>query len=144
MLIIGLLLIAATAVFSALLIGFNLSGGPNYAVTLFGSHPFTISVLGAFLGGLALALIFGLGLWLMLGGAALLARRRKTRLAAHHEARDAIAERDAMRGQRDAMRGQRDDARGTSGTDSAASQGATRRPKSTTHRAGHRLHLPGH
>ncbi|MDI5967084.1 hypothetical protein POF50_031095 [Streptomyces sp. SL13] len=136
MLIIGLLLIAATAVFSALLIAFNLSGGPNYAVSMFGSHPFTISVLGAFLGGLALALIFGLGLWLMLGGAALLARRRRKHLAARHEARDAVAERDDMRGQLD-------DARGTSATDPSR-EGATRRPGPTRHRGSHRLHLPGH
>jgi hypothetical protein len=139
MLIIGLLLLAATAVFSALLIAFNLSGGPDYAVSMFGSHPFTVSVLGAFLGGLALALIFGLGLWMMLGGAALLARRRKKHLAARHEARDAIAERDDMGRQLD-------DARATSATDPASDpgrDGATRRPR-PTHRAGHRLHLPGH
>ncbi|MEU3186284.1 hypothetical protein ABZ707_19075 [Streptomyces sp. NPDC006923] len=100
MLIIGLLLVAATAAFTALLIAFNLSGGPDYAVTLFGIQPFTINVLGAFLSGIALMLIFGLGLWLMLGGAALIVRRSRRRRTTRH----AVTERDELRDRLDRPR----------------------------------------
>ncbi|MEV8393612.1 MULTISPECIES: hypothetical protein [unclassified Streptomyces] len=131
MLIIGILLMAATAAFTALLIAFNLSGGAHYAVTLFGSQPFTINTLGAFLGGIALALIFGLGLWLLLGGAALMARRSRKR----REARHAVAERDELRGRLD-------DA-GTERPSDHSGRGTTQGSAPTLRRP-HRFHLPGH
>ncbi|MFE9248348.1 hypothetical protein [Streptomyces sp. NPDC007088] len=140
MLIIGLLLAAAAAAFTALLIAFNLSGGPDYTVSLFGSDPFTISTLGAFCGGLALALIFGLGVWMMMGGAALFARRTKKK----HEARDAVSERDRLRGQLD------DEHRERAARDEHREQANGGRGSSPTARpaqpAGHgrRLHLHGH
>lgn len=71
MLVLGLLLMAGAAAFAGLLIAYNLSGGPDYTVTLLGSEPFTISTLGAFLGGIALTLIFGLGMWMLLAGTVL-------------------------------------------------------------------------
>ncbi|MFJ2675825.1 hypothetical protein [Streptomyces sp. NPDC087525] len=135
MLIIGILLMAATAAFTALLIAFNLSGGPDYAVTLFGSTPFTLNALGAFLSGIALALIFGLGLWLMLGGAALLAHRSRKRRAA----RAAVSERDELRGRLDSRTAPPEadhTGRGATGP-STPSLSASRRPA-------HRFHLPGH
>ncbi len=46
MLLLGLLLMAGSAAFAGLLIAENLSGGPDYTVTLMGSEPFTISTLG--------------------------------------------------------------------------------------------------
>ncbi|MFD7288811.1 hypothetical protein [Streptomyces sp. NPDC059863] len=130
MLIIGILLMAATAAFTALLIAFNLSGGAHYAVTLFGSQPFTINTLGAFLGGIALALIFGLGLWLLLGGAALMARRSRKR----REARRAVAERDELRGRLD----------DASTEPSHHSGRGTTQDSAPTLRRPHRFHLPGH
>ncbi|MEU3659358.1 hypothetical protein AB0E77_06250 [Streptomyces sp. NPDC032940] len=78
MVLLGLLLMAGAAAFTGLLIAYNLSGGPDYTVTLLGSQPFTISTLGAFLGGVALTLIFGLGMWMVLGGT-MMARRRGRR-----------------------------------------------------------------
>ncbi|MEU6281392.1 hypothetical protein [Streptomyces sp. NPDC047028] len=127
MLLLGLLLMAATAAFTGLLIAFNLSGGPTYAVSLFGGHPFTISVLGAFLGGLALAILFGLGLWMFLGGTALAAYRGRKRRARRDEVRQTRAERDAMA---ERLEG------GGAPADSRSPAPAPRRP--------HRLHLPGH
>ncbi|MDX3849949.1 hypothetical protein [Streptomyces sp. AK02-01A] len=132
MLIIGLLLMAATAAFTALLIAFNLSGGPDYAVTLFGSTPFTINALGAFLSGIALMLIFGLGLWFMLGGAALIVRRSKKRRAARH----AVSERDELRGQLHNARSE---------PPAADSSGSGAAPHSApTSRRPHRFHLLRH
>ncbi|WP_077800116.1 hypothetical protein [Streptomyces sp. JHA26] len=78
MVLLGLLLMAGAAAFAGLLIAYNLSGGPDYTVTLLGSQPFTINTLGAFLGGIALTLVFGLGMWLLLAGT-MLARRRGRR-----------------------------------------------------------------
>ncbi|PVE09169.1 hypothetical protein [Streptomyces scopuliridis] len=129
MLIIGILLMAAAAAFTALLIVFNLSGGPDYVVSLFGSHPFTINALGAFLSGIALTLIFGLGLWLALGAAALMARRSRKRRAA----RDAVAEREELRGRLDETRADSDRA-------SSAARGTTE----ASRRPAHRFHLPRH
>ncbi|MEV5659855.1 hypothetical protein [Streptomyces flaveolus] len=81
MVLLGLLLMACAAAFAGLLIAYNLSGSPDYTVTLLGSQPFTISTLGAFLGGIALTLIFGLGMWMLLGGTMLARHRsRKHRL----------------------------------------------------------------
>ncbi|WP_121701572.1 hypothetical protein [Streptomyces sp. E5N298] len=98
MLVLGLLLIAGAAAFAGLLIAYNLSGGPDYTVTLLGSEPFTISTLGAFLGGIALTLIFGLGMWMLLAGTVLARHRGKKRRRERETARQATAERDALAG----------------------------------------------
>ncbi|MFD4262544.1 hypothetical protein ACFWR9_34205 [Streptomyces sp. NPDC058534] len=98
MLVLGLLLMAGAAAFAGLLIADNLSGGPDYTVTLMGSEPFTISTLGAFLGGIALTLIFGLGLWMLLAGTVLARHRSKKRRTDRETARRAHAERDELAG----------------------------------------------
>ncbi|WP_324787263.1 hypothetical protein [Streptomyces sp. H51] len=59
--LIGLLLAAATAAFTALLITGNLSGGPEYQVSVLGNHIATMNTLAIFCSGLALALLFCLG-----------------------------------------------------------------------------------
>ncbi|WP_367318942.1 hypothetical protein [Streptomyces sp. HUAS ZL42] len=59
---IGLLLLAATGAFTALLIADNLSGGPEYSVSVLGQHIATMNTLAVFCSGLALALLFCLGL----------------------------------------------------------------------------------
>ncbi|MER5543935.1 hypothetical protein ACWDBD_28565 [Streptomyces sp. NPDC001118] len=69
MLILGLLLLVATGAFTALAIAGNLSGGPQYGVSVLGHHIATLSPLGLFCSGLALALIFCLGLAMVSGGA---------------------------------------------------------------------------
>ncbi|MGW0765821.1 hypothetical protein [Streptomyces sp. NPDC002676] len=64
----GLLLLVATGAFTVLAIVGNLSGGPDYAVSVLGHHIATLSPLGVFCSGLALALIFCLGLVVMAAG----------------------------------------------------------------------------
>ncbi|MCW7942925.1 membrane protein [Streptomyces hygroscopicus] len=62
MLFIGLLLLAVTGAFTALLIVGNLSGGPEYTVSVL-DHPIaTMNALAIFSAGLALSLLFVLGL----------------------------------------------------------------------------------
>ncbi|MFF2078537.1 hypothetical protein ACFVXG_27745 [Kitasatospora sp. NPDC058162] len=65
MLLLGLLLMAASGAFAGLLIADNLSGGPEYQVTILGNGLATLDSLGIFLAGLGLALVFCLGLALM-------------------------------------------------------------------------------
>ncbi|MER7769180.1 hypothetical protein [Kitasatospora sp. NPDC096140] len=65
MLLLGLLLMAASGAFVGLLIADNLSGGPEYQVTILGTDLVRLNTLGVFLAGVALALLFCLGLALM-------------------------------------------------------------------------------
>ncbi|MEU6256902.1 hypothetical protein [Streptomyces sp. NPDC047043] len=77
MLFIGLLLLGATGAFTALAIADNLSGGPEYTVTVLDHQIATMNMLAVFSSGLALALIFCLAL-MMVNGAAH-RRHRRTR-----------------------------------------------------------------
>lgn len=65
MLLLGLLLMAASGAFTGLLIADNLSGGPEYQVTILGHDLVTLDPLGVFLSGVALGLLFCMGLALM-------------------------------------------------------------------------------
>jgi hypothetical protein len=67
---IGLLLLAATGAFTGLAIGDNLSGGPEYTVSVLGHDIATMNTLAIFCSGLALALIFCLGLAMAMRDAA--------------------------------------------------------------------------
>lgn len=69
MLFLGLLLLAATGVFTGLLIADNLAGGPEYSVSVFDQGIATMNTLAVFCSGLALALLFCLGLALARRGA---------------------------------------------------------------------------
>ena len=69
MLIIGLLLLAATAAFTGLAIAGNLSGGPHYTVSMLDQNIATMNALAIFCAGLALALIFTLGVATVLNAA---------------------------------------------------------------------------
>jgi len=69
MLFIGLLLLAATAAFTGLAIAGNLSGGPHYTVSVLDQHIATMNALAIFCAGLALALLFTLGLATVLNAA---------------------------------------------------------------------------
>lgn len=70
MLLIGLLLLAATGAFTGLVIAYNLSGGPEYTVSVFGQDIATMNTLAIFCSGLALALIFCGGLAVAMNRAA--------------------------------------------------------------------------
>lgn len=62
MLILGLLLRTAAGAFTGLVIADNLSGGPEYTVSVLGQDITTMNALAIFCSGLALALIFCVGL----------------------------------------------------------------------------------
>ncbi|MGW3206060.1 hypothetical protein [Streptomyces sp. NPDC001135] len=62
MLFLGLLLLAGTGAFTALAILGNMSGGPEYTVSVLGHDIAAMNGLALFSSGLALALIFCLGL----------------------------------------------------------------------------------
>ncbi|MFE7861045.1 hypothetical protein [Streptomyces sp. NPDC057403] len=95
MLFIGLLLLGATGAFTALVIAGNLSGGPEYTVSVLGHHIATMNTLAVFCSGLALALLFCLALAMMNG--ALHRRRRRPRTYEQEETThlDEILGRDA-------------------------------------------------
>lgn len=96
MLILGLLLLACTAAFTGLAISDNLSGGPDYDVTVFGQHIATMNSLAIFCAGLALALIFSLGMMMTLTGGALGRRRSRKLRVARRDAAVAARERDEL------------------------------------------------
>ncbi|MCX5215246.1 hypothetical protein OG689_39335 [Kitasatospora sp. NBC_00240] len=77
MFLFGLLLLGASGAFVGLLIAENLGGGPDYTVAMFGNDLATLNSLGIFLAGIALALVFCLGLLLATGGGILRRRRSK-------------------------------------------------------------------
>ncbi|MEW2399965.1 hypothetical protein [Streptomyces sp. NPDC046862] len=95
MLYIGLLLLAATGAFTGLVIAYNLSGGPEYTVSVFDQDIVTMNSLAIFCSGLALAVLFclGLGLVLVRSGSAHPRHRRprgpgrthETTTVRHHE-----------------------------------------------------------
>ncbi|QOV33408.1 hypothetical protein IM697_24670 [Streptomyces ferrugineus] len=74
MLLLALLLVLATGAFAAIAVVENFSGGPDYAVEIFGNQIATLTPPGLFLSGVALALIFCLGLAMLAAG---LKRRRR-------------------------------------------------------------------
>jgi hypothetical protein len=96
MLILGLLLLAATAAFTGLALADNLGGGPDYNVTVLGNHIATMNSLAIFCAGLALALIFGLGAMMAMGGMSLRHRKSRKLADARRDARDAARERDEL------------------------------------------------
>jgi hypothetical protein len=89
MLFLGLLLLAATATFTGLAISDNLGGGPHYTVSVLGNDIAIMSTLSIFCAGLALALIFSLGLWMATGGA----MRQRSRTMRMRDERDEMAAR---------------------------------------------------
>ncbi|SEF88119.1 hypothetical protein SAMN05216223_102347 [Actinacidiphila yanglinensis] len=96
MLILGLLLLACTAAFTGLALADNLSGGPDYQVTVLGHHIATMNGLALFCAGLALALIFCLGCVMALAGGALRRRKMRKYRAVRRDAAAAVRERDEL------------------------------------------------
>jgi hypothetical protein len=104
MLLLGLLLVLACGAFAVVAVEENLSAGPDYTVGLFGHHIATLSAPGLFLSGVALTLVFCLGLLMLSAG---LRHHRRTRAGlrtARHEAAQAAAERDALAARLDESR----------------------------------------
>ncbi|MCQ4041159.1 hypothetical protein ACFOSC_07260 [Streptantibioticus rubrisoli] len=90
MFLLGILLVGATAAFVALAIVENFSGGgPGSSVTMLGHTIATLNALETFLAGMALALVFCLGLAMMTGSVRIHRRRR-----ARYTARGAMAARE--------------------------------------------------
>ncbi|MGW4669300.1 hypothetical protein [Streptomyces sp. NPDC004324] len=140
MLVLGLLLIAGTAAFTGLAISDNLGGGPDYTVSVLGHDIATMSALMIFCAGLALALLFSLGLW-MTAGSALHRRHRAMRIRDDRGVRAGrMSERDAARPQdlTDASAGRAGAAEPTPRESATDATSAPRR-----HR-GRRIHLFGH
>jgi hypothetical protein len=102
MLLLGLLLLAATGVFTGLLASENWAGGPDYTVTMFGNTLGTLNSLQIFLAGIALTLVFCLGVAMAALGSRQARRRRAARHAVVREATQARAERDALAARLDA------------------------------------------
>jgi hypothetical protein len=89
MLLLGLLIVAAAVAFAIVVTADNLGGGPHYSVNLFDHHLATVNTLGAFLAGIALTLVFCLGLLIMTAGARREHRRNSELRAARRERRAA-------------------------------------------------------
>jgi uncharacterized membrane protein YciS (DUF1049 family) len=94
MLLLGFLLVVASGAFAGLLIAYNTSGGPDYTVTLFDNDIATLNTLEVFIAGLAIALVFCLGLWMMSASARLRRAQRRADVAAIERERYATAARD--------------------------------------------------
>lgn len=97
--VLGLLLVLLSGGAVALLTAYNRSGGPDYSITMFDNQIAVVNGMQIFYAGIALALVFCLGLWLM----AMSARRgramRAEIRAARHDAQTAVAERDRLANQ---------------------------------------------
>src|SRR5690348_8471132 len=101
MLVLGFLLLAATGTFTGLLIADNVSGGPDYTVTVLGNQVATMDAMAIFLSGIVLALVFCLALALAASGAARTRGRTHQLRRARAQARQATADRDALQDRMD-------------------------------------------
>jgi uncharacterized membrane protein len=134
MLIIGLLIVVAAAVFGAVEIAQNW-GGPTYTVKGFGQTLGHFTLAEIFLAGIVLAAIFFVGLWLAAVSSRLRRRAAQQRRA---EARDAQADREAAIADRDRLAGALQRERAAHGSDlerdreALAAQPAVAVPVATT------------
>jgi hypothetical protein len=96
MLLMGLILLGGAAAFAGLLVTQNSAGGPDYGVSLFGFDVGTMNTVQAFLAGVALCLVFCLGVALAVGSVLRAHRRRAHLDAERREALRIRAERDEM------------------------------------------------
>lgn len=89
--LLGLVLILGAGAFTGLVIGYNTAGGPDYTVVMFGNTLGTLNSLEIFVAGIALALIFCLGIVAVVFGT----RMRRARMAEYRAARDLLTRRNA-------------------------------------------------
>lgn len=97
--VLGLLLVLLSGAAVVLLAVYNRSGGPDYSVNLFDNEIYVANGMQVFFAGIALALVFCLGLWLMAAGARRGKARRAEIRAARNDARSAEMERDRLASQ---------------------------------------------
>lgn len=127
LLLLGLMLLAATGAFAGLLIAYN-PAGPDHTVVMFGNTLGTLTSLQVFLAGIALALVFCLGLFMAVRGSTRMRRHRAVRLAERREAQAVLARRDAY----------------AQGAGDAARQPGQSAPASSGPRRRHHRHIFGH
>jgi hypothetical protein len=147
MLLLGFIILFGTAAFTGLLIADNIGGGPHYAASVLGTPITTISMLGAFLAGIALSLVFCLGLALLARGTARHRHRGAELKAARRSAAQTAAERDELAARMQA--GQADEASQEQKMPQLAGlppEGERVRTAAggDGHRHRHRIHLFGH
>jgi ABC-type nickel/cobalt efflux system permease component RcnA len=95
MLILGLLLVVLSGAAAALLIAYN-NGGAEQTVTLFGRDLANVTMLEAFLAGIVTALVFLLGLWMIMSAGRRARENRARYREARKEAKVAAKERDEL------------------------------------------------
>jgi hypothetical protein len=140
MLLLGLLLLGATTAFAGLLIAYNSAGGPEYTATVFDHSLGTLNTLESFLAGIALTLVFCLGLATTAVGAGTARRRRAARRADRRDAVRLRAERDAMAARLKSDEAlAKDSAAAADGSDSATRVAAGTKPVSAAARGRARI-----
>ena len=95
MLILGLLLVVVSGAAAAVLIAYN-SGGTAETVTAFGRDIANVTLMQAFVAGIVVALIFLLGLWMIVAAGRRSREHRARFREARREARAAAKERDEL------------------------------------------------
>jgi ABC-type nickel/cobalt efflux system permease component RcnA len=95
MLILGLLLVVLSGAAAALLIAYN-NGGAEQTITMFGRDLANVNAMEAYLAGIATALVFLLGLWMILSAGRRARENRSRYREARNEAKMAAKERDQL------------------------------------------------
>jgi hypothetical protein len=95
MLILGLLLVVVSGAAGVLLIAYN-NGGAEQTVTMFGRDLATVTMMQAFVAGLVVALVFMLGLWMIMSAGRRARENRARYREARKEAKAAARERDEL------------------------------------------------
>lgn len=95
MLILGLLLVVLSGAAAALLIAYN-NGGAEQTITIFGRDLANVTATEAFVAGLATALVFMLGLWMVLSAGRRARENRSRYREARKEAKVVTKERDEL------------------------------------------------
>jgi uncharacterized membrane protein len=95
MLILGLLLVAVSGAAGVLLIAYN-NGGAAETVTVFGRDLGSYTMMQAFVAGLVVALVFMLGLWMIMSAGRRAKENRARYRDARREAKAAARERDEL------------------------------------------------
>ena len=97
----GLLLLGSIGAFTGLVLADNWSGGPDYTVSVLGNDIATMNSVAIFVSGIILALVAVLAAAMTLGGGARLRRRTGEHRRLRAEARQAVADRDALQDRMD-------------------------------------------
>jgi uncharacterized membrane protein YccC len=135
MLILGLLLVVASMAAAVLLMVYNATGGPEQMIVLFGRDLVSVNPLQAFVAGIVVALVFCLGLWMVVSSGRRARAARADYRAVRREARAATRERDQLAGQLERERA----ANGTTTTAEPVAPAPPVAEETTTTRTGSRL-----